>query len=61
VDSRLHRHPRLVRSKAWYPRASSALAALATLAPALALIGFTNAGLNLRERVRQDRPRPRTI
>jgi adenylate cyclase len=43
-----------LRSKAWYPRTSSALAAFATLAPALALIGFTNAGLNLRERVRQD-------
>src|SRR5258708_6733637 len=43
-----------LRSKAWYPRAASALAALATLAPALALIGFTNEGLNLRERVRQD-------
>jgi adenylate cyclase len=43
-----------LQSKPWYPRASAALASLATLAPALALIGFTNAGVNLRERVRQD-------
>src|SRR5882724_4034209 len=43
-----------LRSKAWYPRAASALASLATLVPVLALIGFTNAGLNLRASVQRD-------
>lgn len=43
-----------LRPKAWYPRASSALASLATLVPVLALIGFTNAGLNLRESALRD-------
>jgi adenylate cyclase len=43
-----------LRSKAWYPRASSVLASLATLVPVLALIGFTNAGLNLREAALRD-------
>jgi adenylate cyclase len=43
-----------LRPKAWYPRASSALASLATLVPVLALIGFTNAGLNLRESAQRD-------
>jgi adenylate cyclase len=43
-----------LRSKAWYPRAASPLASLATLVPVLALIGFTNAGLNLRETAQRD-------
>jgi adenylate cyclase len=43
-----------LRSKAWYPRASSALASLATLVPALALVGFINAGLNMRETAQRD-------
>jgi adenylate cyclase len=43
-----------LRSKAWYPRAAAALASLATLVPVLALIGFTNAGLNLRETAQRD-------
>jgi adenylate cyclase len=43
-----------LRSKAWYPRTSSALASLATLVPVLALIGFTDAGLNLRETAKRD-------
>jgi len=43
-----------LRSKAWYPQAAPALASLATLMPALALIGFTNAGLSLREAAQRD-------
>lgn len=43
-----------LRSKAWYPRASPALASIATLVPVLALIGFTNAGLNLRETAKRN-------
>jgi adenylate cyclase len=43
-----------LRSKPWYPRASAALASLASLVPALALIGFTNAGLNLRDAAKRD-------
>jgi adenylate cyclase len=43
-----------LRSKAWYPRAAPALASLATLVPVLALVGFTNAGLNLREAAQRD-------
>jgi len=43
-----------LRSKAWYAGASSALASLATLVPVLALVGFTNAGLNLREAAQRD-------
>jgi adenylate cyclase len=43
-----------LRPKAWYSRASAALASLATLVPVLALIGFTNAGLNLRETAQRD-------
>ncbi len=43
-----------LRSKAWYPRASAALASFASLVPVLALIGFTNAGLNLRETAQRD-------
>jgi adenylate cyclase len=38
-----------LRSKNWYPRAVPLLAALATLVPALALLGFVNAGLDMRE------------
>jgi adenylate cyclase len=43
-----------LRWKAWYPRAASVLASLATLVPVLALVGFTNAGLNLREAAQRD-------
>jgi adenylate cyclase len=43
-----------LRAKAWYPRASSTLASLATLVPVVGLIGFTNAGLKLRETVQRD-------
>jgi adenylate cyclase len=38
-------------TKPWYPRAASALASLALLVPVLALIGFTNAGLDTLEAV----------
>jgi len=40
-----------LRPKAWYSRGSTPLAALATVVPVVALIGFTNAGLDLREAV----------
>jgi adenylate cyclase len=43
-----------LRSKRWYPHASGALAALATLLPVLALLGFTNAGFNIREIAEND-------
>lgn len=43
-----------LRPKAWYPRATAPLAALATLLPVVALIGFTNAGLDLREALVRD-------
>jgi adenylate cyclase len=43
-----------LRSKRWYPQASAALAALATLLPVLALLGFTNAGINIREIAQND-------
>jgi len=43
-----------LRSKDWYSRRSAALASLATLVPVLALIGSTNAGLNLRETMKRD-------
>lgn len=38
-----------LRPKRWYARATPALASVATLLPVLALIGFTTAGLQLRE------------
>jgi adenylate cyclase len=38
-------------SKAWYPSAVPILASLATLVPVLALLGFINAGLDMRELV----------
>jgi adenylate cyclase len=41
-------------AKPWYPRAASALASLALLVPVLALIGFTNAGLDMLEAVQRD-------
>jgi adenylate cyclase len=41
-------------SKRWYPRAVIALGTLATLIPALALLGFANAGLDMRELARGD-------
>jgi len=41
-------------AKPWYPRASSALASLALLVPVLALIGFTNAGLDMLDAVQRD-------
>jgi adenylate cyclase len=43
-----------LRSKPWYQRFSSALASLATLLPVLALLGFTNAGFDLRDIVQRD-------
>jgi adenylate cyclase len=36
-------------TKQWYRRASAALASLALLVPVLALLGFTNAGLDALE------------
>ena len=41
-------------AKPWYPRAASPLAALALLVPVLALIGFTNAGLDTLDAVQRD-------
>ncbi len=41
-------------AKPWYPGAASALASLALLVPVLALIGFTNAGLDMIEAVQRD-------
>jgi len=41
-------------AKPWYPRAASALASLALLVPVLALIGFTNAGLDMLDAVQRD-------
>lgn len=38
----------------WYPRWVPALTALATLVPVLSLIGFINAGLDMRERAASD-------
>src|SRR5262249_39361873 len=43
-----------LRSKSWYARSSPALASLATLVPVLAIIGFTNAGLDIRDVVQRD-------
>jgi adenylate cyclase len=43
-----------LRSKAWYPRAVAALAATAILVPILALIGITNAGLDIRQLAEHD-------
>ena len=41
-------------TKVWYPRAASPLASIALLIPVLALIGFTNAGLDVRDAVQRD-------
>ena len=41
-------------SKPWYPRAAAPLASLATLVPALAIIGIINAGLDIRDMVARD-------
>jgi adenylate cyclase len=43
-----------LRSKAWYPRAAPAAASVATLIPALAILGVANAGLDLREAAQHD-------
>jgi len=43
-----------LRSKPWYARFSAALASLATLVPVLALLGFTNAGFDVRDKVQRD-------
>jgi adenylate cyclase len=43
-----------LRAKPWYHRATGILASLATLVPVLAILGFVNAGLNLREAVQRD-------
>ena len=43
-----------LRPRAWYSRVSAPLAALATVVPIVALIGFTNAGLDLREAVNRN-------
>jgi len=43
-----------LRSKRWYPRASAGLASLATLVPALAIVGVINAGLDVRELAARD-------
>jgi adenylate cyclase len=41
-------------ARPWYPRAAAALASLALLVPVLALIGFTNAGLDMLDAVQRD-------
>jgi adenylate cyclase len=41
-------------AKPWYPRMASPLASLALLIPVLALIGFTNAGLDMLDAVQRD-------
>jgi adenylate cyclase len=41
-------------SKPWYRRAAAPLASLALLVPVLALLGFTNAGLDAREAAQRD-------
>ena len=41
-------------AKPWYPRVASPLASLALLVPVLALIGFTNAGVDTLEAVQRD-------
>jgi adenylate cyclase len=41
-------------SKPWYRRAAAPLASLALLVPVLAILGFTNAGLDAREAARRD-------
>jgi len=43
-----------LRPKSWYGRATPYLASMVTLLPVLALIGFTNAGLKLRESAKRD-------
>ena len=43
-----------LRARPWYSRAAAPLAALATLVPVVALIGFTNAGLDLREAISRE-------
>jgi adenylate cyclase len=43
-----------LRSKPWYARFSAALASLATLVPVLALLGFTNAGFDVRDKVQRE-------
>jgi adenylate cyclase len=43
-----------LRTKAWYPPAKPALAALAVVVPVLAVIGFITAGLDIRDAVARD-------
>jgi adenylate cyclase len=43
-----------LRSKAWYARAAAPLASLALLVPVLALIGFVNAGADIRDATQRD-------
>ena len=43
-----------LRPKSWYPRASPVLAAFATVIPTLALVGFTTAGLDIRDALQRD-------
>lgn len=43
-----------LRAKPWYHRASSMLISLAILIPLLAMLGFVNAGLDVREAVQRD-------
>ena len=47
-------------AKPWYPRTASPLASLALLVPVLALIGFTNAGLDMLDAVQRDPGLPRS-
>jgi adenylate cyclase len=43
-----------LRTKVWYPRAAPALASLATLIPVLAILGFSHAGLEMRDALARD-------
>src|SRR5262249_12699856 len=43
-----------LRSKPWYARFAASLASLATLVPALAIVGVINAGLDVRELAARD-------
>lgn len=45
-----------LRSKVWYGRFSPALTSIAVLVPTIALLGFVNAGLDLREAVQRNAP-----
>jgi adenylate cyclase len=43
-----------LRTKVWYPRAVPALASLATLVPILAILGFSQAGVEMHKALAQD-------